>query len=175
MTKGLIHIYCGDGKGKTTASVGLGIRAAGNDMNVLIARFLKNNKSSELNILNKIPNIDIMPFDKDFGFSFKMSEKAKTEAKNAYSDLLNKTFEKANNNNYDLLILDEIIATSNLGFVDEDVLAEYLKNKADILEVVMTGRDPSKRLIEIADYVSEIKKIKHPFDCGISARKGIEM
>lgn len=175
MTKGLIHIYCGDGKGKTTASLGLCIRAAGNDMKILITRFLKNEKSCELNILNKIPNIDIMTCNRDFGFSFRMSTDTKTVAKQAYSELLDKTFETAYNKHYDLLIMDEIIATNNLGFVEEDSLINYLKQKPEHLEIVMTGRDPSPRLVEIADYVSEIKKIKHPFDQGMPARKGIEM
>lgn len=174
MQKGLIHIYCGDGKGKTTTSIGLSIRAAGNNMNVLFTQFLKDSKSSELNILKTIPNIDVMPFDKDFGFSFKMSPETKAEASQAYTELLNKTFEKANNNSYQLLVLDEIMATVKLEFVDEDILINHLENKNEDLEVVMTGRNPSSRLIEIADYVSEIKKIKHPFDCGIPARKGIE-
>lgn len=174
MTKGLIHIYCGDGKGKTTASLGLCIRAAGNEMKVLLVRFLKNNESCELNILNKIPNIDIFTCEADFGFSFRMSDETKAKAKAAYSNLLNKAFETANNNSYDLLIMDEIIATNNLGFVEEDDLVNYLKTKRPDLEVVMTGRDPSPRLVELADYVSEIKKIKHPFDFGIPARKGIE-
>lgn len=175
MNKGLIHIYCGDGKGKTTASLGLCIRAAGNDMNVLVSRFLKNELSCELNILNKIPNVRIMTCPDSFGFSFRMSEETKLKAALAYTELLNNTFEIANNTNCNLLIMDEIIATCNLNFVKEENLLNFLKNKREDLEVVMTGRDPSPKLIELADYVSEIKKIKHPFDSGISARKGIEM
>ncbi|SHI99204.1 cob(I)yrinic acid a,c-diamide adenosyltransferase [Parasporobacterium paucivorans] len=175
MNKGLIHIYCGNGKGKTTASIGLCVRAAGSGLRVLVARFLKNNKSGELSILNQIPNVFIMPFDKDYGFTFKMSEETKKEAKIAYTNLLIDSFEKANTEEYDLLIMDEIIATNNHGFVDDELLLGLLRNRHPGLEVVMTGRNPSDALIELADYVSEIKKIKHPFDMGIPARKGIEI
>lgn len=175
MKKGLIHIYCGNGKGKTTASIGLCIRAAGSGMKVLLVRFLKNNKSGELFILNQIPNISVVPFDKDFGFTFKMSDATKAEAKADYTQLLEHAFKKANDQGYDLLVMDEIIATNNHGFVEDELLLGLLQNKRPDLEVVLTGRDPSEKLIEMADYVSEIKKIKHPFDQGIPARKGIEI
>ena len=81
---------------------------------------------------------------------------------------------KIEEGNFDVLMLDEILASVRLGVVDAEQLLSFLKNKPENLEVILTGRDPIPELVEIADYVSEIKKIKHPFDAGIYARKGIE-
>ena len=116
----------------------------------------------------------MLPINKDFGWSFSMTEDEKKEAKVFFSELLTKAFKKAISGNYDMLVLDEIIATNNLNFVDENILVDYLQGKPDNLEVVMTGRDPSEKLKEVADYISVISKEKHPFDKGIRARKGIE-
>lgn len=174
MKKGLIHIYCGDGKGKTTCALGLSVRAAGAGMKVLVARFLKSEKSSELIALEQIDKIDVLPAPKKFAWSFQMTEEEKAKAKEVSSDLLTLAFKTAISGNYDLLVMDEIIATNNLGFVDENVLLDYLEGKPDHLEIVMTGRDPSRNLMGVADYISVINKEKHPYDKGISARKGIE-
>lgn len=172
--KRLIHIYCGDGKGKTTAAIGLSIRAAGSGMNVIFARFLKDNDSSELKIIKNITNIDLIPCEKEFGFFFTMSNEEKVEAKVFYSNLLMEVINKARLKEYDMLVLDEIMAAYNLDLVDKNEFLEFLKNKPQKLEVVMTGRDPDKSLIGLADYVSNIEKVKHPYDNGIVARVGIE-
>lgn len=172
--KGLIHIYCGDGKGKTTCATGLAIRAAGNNMNVLMIRFLKNDNSSELSILNTIERITVIPCEKEFGFFFQMTEEQKTEAKKVYSSLLHSAIEQVKNQSFQLLIMDEVMAALKYNLIEESELISFLEQKPNDLEVVLTGRDPSEKLLSIADYVSEIKKIKHPFDQGIQARKGIE-
>lgn len=174
MKKGLIHIYCGDGKGKTTCALGLSVRAAGAGMKVLVARFLKTDTSSELNALAQIDNIDVLPIGKYLGWSFQMTEEERADARKVSSELLTLAFKTAINGKYDLLVLDEIIATNRLEFVDENVLLDYLKGRPANLEVVMTGRDPSENLINAADYISVINKEKHPYDKGIFARKGIE-
>lgn len=172
--KGLIHIYCGDGKGKTTCATGLAIRAAGNNMNVLMIRFLKNDNSSELSILNTIELITVIPCEKEFRFFFQMTEEQKTEAKKVYSSLLHSAIEQVKNQSFQLLIMDEVMAALKYNLIEESELISFLEQKPNDLEVVLTGRDPSEKLLSIADYVSEIKKIKHPFDQGIQARKGIE-
>lgn len=174
MKEGLIHIYTGDGKGKTTCAIGLSVRAAGAGMKVLIARFLKSERSSELNSLAQINNIDVLPIGKYLGWSFQMSDEERDTAKEICSELLTSAFKTAISGGYDLLVLDEIIATNNLHFVDENVLLDYLKGKPSNLEVVLTGREPTENLLKIADYVSVINKEKHPYDKGINARKGIE-
>ena len=176
MQQGLIHIYTGEGKGKTTAALGLCLRASGNGMKVLIARFLKTNDSSELNAITQLPNVDLIANEQTYGFSRKWKDdpEKKASAKEYYSAMLTKALKQAAEGEYDLLMLDEILASVRLGVVDEEELLAFLKNKPEKLEVVMTGRDPIPELVEIADYVSEIQKVKHPFDQGITARKGIE-
>lgn len=174
--RGLIHIYTGEGKGKTTAGLGLCLRAAGNGMKILVARFLKTNTSAELNALKEFSNIDIVPNEIAFGFSkiWKDDPEVKPKAVAYYSQMLHTALETAVSGDYDVLLLDEIIASVRLGVVDTNELLTFLKEKPEKLEVIMTGRDPIPELIELADYVSEIQKIKHPFDQGIFARKGIE-
>ncbi len=170
---GLIHIYCGDGKGKTTAAAGLSLRAAGAGKRVVFSQFLKDGCSSEIGVLKEIENIDICVCCKPHGFFINMSDTEREETKCDFSELLSIVLAKAKKG-ADLLILDEIISSCNLGIVSEKAVAEFLKNKPQELEVVLTGRDPSDELLSIADYVTEMKKIKHPFDNGTPARKGIE-
>lgn len=172
--KSCIHIYCGDGKGKTTAAVGLAVRAAGCGKKVLITRFLKTDHSGEVKSLGLLPEIRVTPCERSFGFFSKMSEEQKAEAEVYYSGLLETTLDQAAKGGFDLLVLDEIMAVCNFGLVKEERVLDFLTSRPEELEVVLTGRDPSERLIEAADYVSEIKKVKHPYDRGIMARRGIE-
>ncbi len=172
--KGYIHIYCGDGKGKTTAALGLAVRAAGRGKKVLIARFLKTDDSGEVMALSQISGITVLPCKKTFGFYFQMTESQKREAEEYYGDLLKKAWSQASEEGYDMLILDEIMAACTCRLVSEGKLVQYLEEKPKELEVVMTGRNPPEQLIHMAEYVSEIHKRKHPFDVGIGAREGIE-
>ena len=169
-----VHIYCGEGKGKTTAAVGLAVRAAGCKKKVLITRFLKTDHSGEVAALGLIPGISVTPCEKSFGFFFRMTEEQKKEAAVYYTELLDRTLKKAASGAYDMLVLDEIMAVMNFGLVREGTVRAFIAGRPSGLEVVMTGREPSGELIALADYVSEIRKIKHPYDQGISAREGIE-
>ncbi|MEG0368952.1 MAG: cob(I)yrinic acid a,c-diamide adenosyltransferase [Hungatella sp.] len=171
---GCIHIYCGDGKGKTTAAIGLAVRAAGRGQRVLIARFLKTDDSGEVLSLARIPQITLLPCEKTFGFYRQMTDIQKAEAADYYQSLLLEACEKASTDSCRLLILDEILAVCHYGLVQSRTLLDFLKKKPKDLEVVLTGRNPSDELLEAADYVSEIQKKKHPYDRGISAREGIE-
>lgn len=175
MELGLIHIYCGDGKGKTTAAMGLGMRAAGRDKKVLLTQFLKDNETGELNSIEKLgENFEVYkgtPVKKFFKF---MSEEQQSETKKEHEDRFRKVIEKAICEKVDLLILDEIIASTNLELIPLEEVVEFLKKKPVGLEVVLTGRNPSQELINIADYVSEIKAVKHPYARGINSRIGIE-
>ena len=172
--RGLVHIYSGDGKGKTTASIGLSIRCAGSGGDVLFSQFIKNNESSELNILKQIPNIQLITCDKTFGFISRLSEEERFEVKKVYSDYLYRVLEQVWTKDFRMLVLDEIIGAYNYDVIDRQSLMDFLKNKPESLEVIMTGRNPDLELFEVADYVSEVKKVKHPFDHGVSARIGIE-
>lgn len=172
--KGLIHIYTGDGKGKTTAGVGLSIRCAGNNKKVIYTQFLKDNKSSELNIIKQVENITFVPCENKLGFYTQMNEEEKLQTQEIYNNLLKKVIELATTTDCQLLVLDEVIIAYKFQVIDPNLLLSFLKDKPEELEVVMTGRYATEELIDLADYVSHVKKIKHPYDKGIMAREGIE-
>ena len=174
MEKGLIHIYCGDGKGKTSAATGLAVRAAGCGKQVLFARFLKNEDSGELEILDRIPEIHVIHLERSFGFYRTLTEEEQAEVRQMYEALWQDIVQKAETDVYDVLVMDEFMAAYNYGLIGHDAAFAFLREKPERLEVVLTGRDPDEDLVELADYVSEIRKVKHPFDRGIRARRGIE-
>lgn len=175
MELGLIHIYCGDGKGKTTAAMGLGIRAAGRDKKVLLTQFLKDNDSGELNSIEKLGDNFVIfkgdPVKKFFKF---MSPEEQMVTRKEHIERFRAVTKKASDENFDLLIMDELMAAINNELIPLEEVIEFLEEKPDTLEVVMTGRNPNPKLIELADYVSEIKAVKHPYEKGINARVGIE-
>lgn len=171
---GLIHIYCGDGKGKTTTGMGLCARAAGYGYRVLIYQFMKDNSTSERKVLQLSENVTIVDGLAQEKFSFQMTPEEKEQRKAYYAQQLRDVAKKACEENYDVLFLDEAIYTIRAGLLDESLILDFLKNKPPHLEVILTGQEPSQALIDAADYVSEIRKVKHPFDQGIGARRGIE-
>ena len=269
---GLVHIYCGDGKGKTTAALGLALRAAGNGVPVVIARFLKNDGSGEVGILENVPGVYLFHCERQFGFTWTMSEEQKAEAGEYFTRLFERAWEmgcktvresvegagKADGcmagENWGsdsvsdgssrrdsgvcgtgasvsgspvsgpptsgfpvsgsptsgslvsgspvsgslvsgspvsvpsasvpltsppceiraLLVLDEIMAAVNSGFVANESLLAALDHRPDGLEVVLTGRGPSEELLSRADYVTEMRAVKHPYEKGVGARKGVE-
>ena len=174
----MIHIYCGDGKGKTTAAIGLAVRAAGRGISVVVARFLKNDDSGEVISLRHVPGIEVIPCERSFGFTWNMTEEDKKEAALYYQSLFERTFAHAlevlEKSGSVLLVLDELMAAIKNGFVQEEMVLEALKRAPSGLEVVMTGRDPGQALVDLADYVSDISPKKHPYEYGIAARCGIE-
>ena len=172
--KGLCHLYCGDGKGKTTAAMGLALRAAGSGMQVLIVQFLKNRETGELRALSAIPNIRILRGKGGSGFSFSMSEEEKSKTRQIHQQNFDLAVCAARMGECDLLILDEAVGACRLGLLDEKSLLDFLQNRPLGLEVVLTGRGPDEALCAAADYITEMKKIRHPFDAGVAARDGIE-
>lgn len=175
--RGLVHIYCGDGKGKSTAAAGLAVRAAGRGLKVVMVRFLKTDDSGEVAVLQGIPGIQVVPCDRTFGFTFRMTPEEKKEAGAYYRQRFLDACAQAQaegENQVDLLIFDEIMAAISAGMVAEEDVVHFLETRPEHLEVVLTGRNPSSRLICLADYVSEIQAVKHPFTEGVSARRGIE-
>lgn len=171
---GLIHIYCGNGKGKTTCGMGLCVRAAGYGLHVLIYQFMKNNSSNERHAMEQLSNITFFSGLEHEKFSSRMTEEEKAQRRIFYAEQFRKVTQLAILEHYQLLFLDEVIYTIRCGLFDEELLLDFLRTKPKHLEVILTGQDPSDRLIEAADYVSEIRKIKHPFERGIAARAGIE-
>lgn len=174
MEMGLTHIYCGDGKGKTTAAIGLAVRAAGTGKRVLFVRFLKNEHSGELKVLEKIPEIEILYPVNTFGFYKNLTDAEKEACREVYRNLWETAVQKAATEAFDMLVLDEFMAAYRYGMIQPESALHFLKTRPEGLEVILTGREPSRELLEVADYVSEIRKVKHPFDSGIMARRGIE-
>jgi cob(I)alamin adenosyltransferase len=167
----MLQIYCGDGKGKTTAAMGLAARMLGRGGKVHIVQYLKGTPSGEIEFFKNIENVTISRCDKNYGFYNTMSELDKKEITACH----NKNTEEAYSmlKELDMLILDEVFAAMELGLVDVDSIKRIAGNCGDT-ELIMTGRNPQKYFTDKADYISEIKKIKHPFDKGTDARRGIE-
>ena len=170
---GLIHIYCGEGKGKTSAALGLALRAAGAGMQALFVQFLKDGSSSEMSMLEKL-GIETACCPHLRKFVFQMTVEERLRAGEEYSRLLTAAISRCREEGFGLLVLDEVLPACNLGLVSETALADFLRSKPRELEVALTGREPSPALLELADYVTEMKKHKHPYDRGLQARKGIE-
>ena len=167
----MIHLYCGDGKGKTTAAVGLAVRAAGCGMRVLFVQFFKSGKSSEVIALEKLGIATVRP-GVHYGRYKSLDEERKAEVRDSYGELLNDVIAHAVE--YDLIVLDEAVSTYGYAMIDREQLMEFLRQEGSRREIVLTGRDPLPGLTDAADYVTEMKKVKHPFDGGIAARQGIE-
>ena len=152
--------------------MGLSVRAAGCGRKVVFAQFFKDGHSGECCVLEKLPNITFLRPEKTFGFFWTLSEAEKAEARAFYTAHLQRALDLAKD--ADLLVLDEAMSACAHGMIDEGALLKFLREKPEGLEVVLTGRDPSPEMQEAADYVTEMKKIKHPFDQGIGAREGVE-
>lgn len=162
----MLHIYTGDGKGKTTAATGLLVRALGNGMICGYFSFLKEGTASEINTLKRLKNLIIFDFPDKVPFSWQMTEEEKDDLKKFYD----KTIEDIKNTEVELVVLDEAVSAVCLGFIDEECIIELTKK----CEVIITGRGECEKLWNLADYITEMKKHKHPFDKGEKARKGIE-
>ncbi|MCI7768626.1 MAG: cob(I)yrinic acid a,c-diamide adenosyltransferase [Oscillospiraceae bacterium] len=172
--KGFIHIYCGDGKGKTTAALGLAVRAAGAGKRVHFVQFLKGNPTSELEALKLIPNITVERPHKGFGFTWEMNDEQKRELTEIHNSLLLSAYEKMASGNIDMLIIDEFCGAYNKGLLDKNIADRVFFERPFFCELIITGREPEEQFIKAADYVSEIISRKHPFENGVMARKGIE-
>ncbi len=170
----MIHIYYGDGKGKTTAAVGLAVRAAGSKMKVIFVQFLKTDFSGERNLLSNIDNITLTTCPVELKFTYEMNEREKQQASVLFKGIFERSAKVALAERYDMIVLDEIFDVVNAGMVSESSVIEFISNAPVSMEIVMTGHNPSQRLIDSADYVTEFKKIKHPYDRGITGRIGVE-
>ncbi|MEA3485517.1 MAG: cob(I)yrinic acid a,c-diamide adenosyltransferase [Candidatus Aerophobetes bacterium] len=172
---GLVHIYTGEGKGKTTAAIGAGIRAVGHGYRVYMIQFLKGGSEfpeyGEVRAIKAFKNFTI----EQFGLShFVIPGKASDEDLMIISRALKRAQEISSSGEYDLVILDEINIAYKLGLLPLEDLLALLKNKASQTELIMTGRGAPSELLERADLVSQIESVKHPYNSGTKARKGIE-
>ncbi len=171
---GKIHIYMGEGKGKTTAAAGLAVRCAGTGGQVLFGQLMKSMDSGELVAFEEIDAIQMMPAPGFFGFTWEMTPADKEAAVVLYRQYLESLAFRANQGNYRMIVLDEAISAVTAELLSEEDLLDWIDQLPDEAEVVLTGRYPSEKMIEAADYVTEMRKVKHPFDKGLNARRGIE-
>lgn len=171
LEKGYIHIYTGPGKGKTTAALGLGLRAAGAGLKVHMIQFMKGRRYSELDAVEKIPNFTISQHGRDEFVSKENPEQIDI-------DLAQKGFAKAQevikNGKCDMVILDEINVAIDYNLVPLDDLLKLIEEKPEKLELILTGRYAHPELVKMADLVTEMLEIKHPYQTGVQARKGVD-
>ena len=169
---GRVHIITGPGKGKTTAAFGLAIRAAGHGLKVCIIQFMKTGDTTgEVIAANRIQGVHVVQFGTGRWVDVKNITLDDREAADA---AMKRTEEVLEGRSCDLVVLDEINSALAIGLVDLKELMRVLKGRRKGIEVVLTGRNAPRELVDYADYVSVIEKVKHPFDKGTKARKGIE-
>lgn len=172
----MVHIYCGEGKGKTTASVGLAMRALGNGYSVVFVQFLKSGRTGEVEVLKTLDNVKILRAEKPMKFTFQMNESEREECRRLNEELFQRGVSAFTEKEKAILVLDEAIGSLNeglLNFTGIKNLLETWGHKPE-KEILLTGRGPSKELLDFGDYVSKIEKVKHPYDLGTTAREGIE-
>jgi len=177
LEKGLVQIYTGDGKGKTTAAFGLALRAAGQGNKVLIFQFLKPpdiETGERFAIKLGAVRIRLECLDIAWDENSLKDETKVAEVKTAIADILKRIAETAEKRFYDVIILDEIVFCLSKNLAKLEDITDIINRKDSRVELVMTGRGASDELLEMADLVTEMKNIKHPFDNGIRARQGIE-
>ncbi len=171
---GLVHLYCGDGKGKTTCAMGLALRCASYGDPTVIVQFLKDGTSGESRMLARLENVTLLAVNPCHKFVKAMTEAEREQCKQAVSRTFHMATDFVVRNHARMLVLDEVCAAVTNRMLEEQVLLDFLENKPKHLEIVMTGRNPTLCMQQSADYISEIHKKKHPFDQGIHAREGIE-
>ena len=178
LEKGLVQVYTGDGKGKTTAAFGLALRAAGQGNKVLIYQFLKpanldigERFALELGAIGiRAETLDV-PWDMSKSLD---DEKAVAQMQAAIGDTLDRIAQTAEKRSYDVLILDEIVFCLSEGLARLKDIENIIERRDPAVEIILTGRGATGELVELADLVTEMKNIKHPFDKGLPARQGID-
>ncbi|OPL10792.1 MAG: cob(I)yrinic acid a,c-diamide adenosyltransferase [Firmicutes bacterium ML8_F2] len=175
MEKGYVQIYTGDGKGKTTAALGLGLRAVGSGFRVIMFQFLKGSPSGELKSVTMLgKNFEIIRLAESKKFFWTMNEQEKNELKKNMQGELEQVRKVLVNKECDLLILDEIMAAIHGELLSVEDACALIDLRPPGMEMVLTGRSAPNKLIERADLVTEMRCIKHYMDKGVTARKGIE-
>ncbi len=196
---GLVHVYTGNGKGKTSAALGLALRAIGQGLRVAVVQFMKGGEyTGELIAArNYLPNLEFQQFGKHCSKERRQMKLNSVKFDNVREDIecgdcrycfendptqekfsqraLRRALELVKGKSFDILVLDEINVAQSLGFIRQDGILDLLENKNPALELVLTGRNASKKVIEKADYVTVMDEVKHPFKTrNIAGRRGIE-
>ncbi len=169
--KGFIQVYTGDGKGKTTSAIGLTIRALGAGFKVAFFQFFKPDTSSEVKILKSFsPQL----YYRSFGKAKFIKGNFDPEIEKLTLEGWEEVKKLVKSANYNIIVLDEIVYALNWGIISLEEFLEVIKNKPENLEIILTGRHAPKKVIEIADLVTEMRKVKHYYEKGVKSRKGIE-
>ncbi len=169
--QGLIQVYYGNGKGKTTAALGQALRAAGRDKSVFIVQFMKKWDYGELHSIEMIPQITIKTFGtKAFVYKGKAKQIDYQEAEKAFAEGV----QAARSNQYDMIIFDELNVAVDFGLLSLKKVLDFLEQRPEEVEIIITGRNAPQEIIDRADLVTEMREIKHPYQKGIQARMGIE-
>ena len=175
LQNGMIQVYTGNGKGKTTAAIGQGIRAYGNGLKIVMIQFLKSNETGELNVLRELgDNFKLVRLEKKRGFVWNLNNEEIEVLKKEVIEEYNYARDILRNDLCDVLILDEIMGALKNNFLTEENVLELLKLKKNNVEIILTGREVPEKILNHADLVTEMKEIKHYFSKGVNARKGIE-
>lgn len=178
LEKGLVQVYTGDGKGKTTAAFGLALRAAGQNNKVLVYQFLKPPSldiGERLALDSGVVAIEVESLDAPWDMAKSLDDKdAFAKMQSAIGEALERIAQMAEKRSYDLLILDEIVFCLGKGLAKLEDIKGIIDRKDPAVEIVMTGRGATQDLLDLADLVTEMKNVKHPFDKGVVARRGIE-
>ncbi len=172
--KGLVHIYTGDGKGKTTAAIGLSIRALGHGFNVVFASFFKLPNSCGYNEITMLKKQGAVVFSISEGMPLANPQISHEEYQLSTKNGLTELQSFIQTNKTQLLVLDEILIAIACGYISDEELFTFIKNKPVEMELVLTGRGATEGLKEMADYVTVLTNEKHPYDNGVHSRVGIE-
>jgi cob(I)alamin adenosyltransferase len=172
LEKGLVQVYTGNGKGKTSAAFGLVLRAIGRGLKVYMIQFIKGGFDyGELYVVDRLPNLTLKAFGRGKFITSKPPEK---EDVRFAEEALKLAKEIIESREHDIVILDEINVALHLKLIELQEVVDIIKKKPENVEIVLTGRNAPEEIIELADLVTELKEIKHPFSKGYGARKGIE-
>ncbi|MGK0468813.1 MAG: cob(I)alamin adenosyltransferase [Clostridium sp.] len=175
LKNGYVQIYTGNGKGKTTAAVGLAVRAAGNGYNVIMVQFLKGSKTGEIESAKKLaPFFNIFRFEEKRGFFWTLNAEEKIELKEEVQKGYEFCRKALKEEKCDILIMDEVMGALSNGLISEDQLIELIDKKPSNIELILTGRNVPRAILDKANLVTEMKDIKHYFNEGVPSREGIE-
>ncbi|HAT4300301.1 TPA: cob(I)yrinic acid a,c-diamide adenosyltransferase [Clostridium perfringens] len=174
LKEGYVQVYTGNGKGKTTAAMGLAFRAVGDGMEVKVVQFLKSWKTGELESAKRFDNLEILRFEKVKGFTWELNEEELAQLKSEVRVGFDFVKGLVENRGCDILILDEVMASISGGFIGEDEIVELIEKKPKDMELILTGRNVPEKIMEKADLITEMREIKHYYKKGVPAREGIE-
>ncbi|HHL2032886.1 cob(I)yrinic acid a,c-diamide adenosyltransferase [Clostridium perfringens] len=174
LKEGYVQVYTGNGKGKTTAAMGLAFRAVGDGMEVKVVQFLKSWKTGELESAKRFDNLEILRFEKVKGFTWELNEEQLAQLKSEVRVGFDFVKGLVENRGCDILILDEVMASISGGFIGEDEIVELIEKKPKDMELILTGRNVPEKIMGKADLITEMREIKHYYKKGVPAREGIE-